>query len=90
MIIKSLLDLIYQLVSLLTKPMNMPQLSDEVISTIDQFIEYLVTGVHILANYTHISYLMTLLGIIIAIDIGIGIFELIMFVLKKIPFLGIS
>lgn len=90
MIIKALLDLFYQFVSLLTKPINIPQLSDEVISTFNTFTDYLVSGVHILANYTHIQYLMILLGIVIAVDVGVALFEFVMFILKKIPFIGIS
>ena len=90
MIIKGLLDLFYQFVSLLTKPIAIPQLSEDIISTFNTFTEYLVNGVHILANYTHIQYLMALLGIIIAVDIGVALYEFVIFILKKIPFIGIS
>lgn len=90
MIIKGLLDLFYQFVSLLTKPINIPQLSDDIINTFNTFTDYLVNGVHILANYTHIRYLMGLLGIIIAVDIGVALYEFVIFILKKIPFIGIS
>lgn len=90
MIIKLLLDLIYGVFYLLTAPINIPSLPSDVHSVLNTIIEYCGTGIAILSNYCHLGYLLTLFGIIIAVDVGIGIYHIVMFVIKKIPMLSIS
>ena len=43
-----------------------------------------------MANYTDITYLFTLMSIIIAVDVGISIYKIVMWALRKIPMLGIE
>lgn len=90
MIIELLLDMLYGIFSLLTTPINIPQLPETVHTYLTQFFDYLEMGAGILANYSHFSYLMTLFGIIIAVDIGIKLYHFVMWILRKIPMLGIS
>ena len=90
MIIELLLDLIYVIFYILTTPINIPSLPTEISSYISTIIEYVGVGVGILSNYCHLSYLLTLFGIVIAIEIGIGVYNIVMFVIKKIPMLNIS
>lgn len=90
MIIKNLLDLIYNVFYLLTMPISIPSLPSEVNSAIDTMIEYIGTGFGILSNYCHLSYLLTLFGIVIAVDVGIWLYNIVMFIIKKIPMLGVS
>ena len=90
MIITLLIDLIYTVISVLTLPINIPDLPSEVSSYVSTAIEYIGTGLGILSNYTHLSYLLVLFGVIAAIDIGLALYKLVMFIIKKIPMLNIS
>lgn len=90
MIIETLLNLIYNVFSVLTLPINIPSLPEEIHSFIQTALEYISTGVSLLANYTHIEYLLIMFGLILAVDIGIGVYHLVMWIIKKIPFLGME
>lgn len=90
MIIKMLLEALFNVFSLMTLPINLPDLPSDVFSYIEEGFSYITAGGGILANYTPLPYLMVLLGLIVAIDIGIKLYHFIMWVLKKIPMAGIS
>ena len=90
MIIEMLLDALYGVFKLLTTPINIPSLPDNVQSFLNQAFEYISAGVGILANYTDFGYLVTLLGIIIGIDVGIALYHFVMWVIRKIPMAGMS
>lgn len=89
MIIQLLLTLIHTIFDKMLI-FSIPQLPTEVQSYIDSLFDYLVSGASILANYTPLSYLLTLFGIIVAIDIGINVYKFVMWILKKIPMIGVS
>lgn len=89
MIIKLLLELVYQIFNVLTLPINIPELPSEINDIIQTIIEYVGTGLAILQNYTHLSYLLILFGIVVAIDVGLWLYKLIMFFIRKIPMLNI-
>lgn len=90
MIIKALLELLYKVFSTLTSAISIPQLPEEVAGFLEEFIGYLVTGMQILAVFTHFEYLLLLIGIVVAIDVGMLIYHFVMWVIKKIPMLGIE
>lgn len=90
MIIKSLLDLIYTVFSILTLPINIPDLPPQVNQYISQALGYIGTGLGILSNFTHLSYLLLLFSVIIAIDVGVWAYKLVMFLIKKIPMLNVN
>lgn len=89
MIIQLLLNLIY---TVLDKMLifTIPSLPTEVQTYIDTLFEYLVTGASIVANYTPFAYIMTLFGIILAIDVGLNVYKFVMWILKKIPMISVS
>lgn len=89
MIIKLLLTLVYQIFNVLTLPINIPDLPTDLNNVITTIIEYVGTGLAILQNYTHLSYLLTLFGIVAAIDVALWLYKLIMFFIRKIPMLNI-
>lgn len=89
MIIKLLLDLVYSIFNVLTLPINIPDLPQEINSVIATIIEYVGTGLAILQNYTHLSYLLILFGVIVAVDVGVWIYKLVMFFVRKIPMLNV-
>ena len=90
MIIEKLLSAIYELFSSLTQSINIPPLPDDIMQFLEQVQSYFDVGLSILAIFTPLSFLLVLLGIIIVIDIAIGIYHLVLWILKKIPMAGIS
>lgn len=89
MIIEMLLEVIYKLMSLLMV-FSIPSLPDSVQEMIDSVFTYIVAGAGLLANYTPFSYLMTLFFLLLAIDAGIMVYHFVMWIIKKIPMLGVS
>lgn len=70
--------------------LEIPDLPLEVHEYVDTAFEYIISGGGILANYTPLGYLMTLFGVLLAVDAGILIYHLIMWVVRKIPAAGVS
>lgn len=89
MIIELLLTLLKGLLSILLV-FKIPQLPENVTGYIDTLFGYLETGASILSNYTPLSYLLTLFGLILAVDAGILIYKFVMWILRKIPILNIK
>ncbi len=90
MIIEALMKLLLKVFGLLTAAIHIPSLPDSVSDFMQQALGYIKTGLQLLAVYTNLEYLLVLFGIIIAIDVGIAIYHFVMWVLRKIPMLGIS
>lgn len=90
MIIKALLDLLYGVFALLTAPINIPGLPDQAFQAVSNVTKYMLTGFAIVGAYVDINYLWTLFKLILAVDIGIGLYKFVMFIIRKIPFFGIS
>lgn len=89
MLIEALLNLLYNLLDILLF-FEIPNLPTDVNTYLDMMFEYLVTGASIFANYAPLDYLLTLFGIIVAVDVGIIVYHFVMWILKKIPMLGIE
>lgn len=90
MIIELLLEALYNVFSLLTMAIDIPPMPDEAMTYVTQFFDYLTMGAGILANYSPFSYLMVLLGVIIAVDVGILLYHFVMWIIRKIPMAGMS
>lgn len=90
MIIKLLNAFVFNLISLLTTAINIPSLPDGVQSVMVSVTEYVTLGLGILANWTHLSYLLSLLSVVVAVEVGVALYRLVMFVVAKIPMLGVK
>lgn len=90
MIIKALLDLIYGVFSLLTAPIDIPGMPEEVSQMIATMLEYVAMGISFMGNFVNMSYLLVLFGIIVAVDVGMLLYKLVMWVIRKIPMLNVS
>jgi hypothetical protein len=64
MIIEGLLNVVYALFSLLTAAINIPAMPEEIQEVILQVIDYITTGIALLANWTHLGYLLVLFGVV--------------------------
>lgn len=89
MLIETLMWVIYEILDLLLI-FEIPDLPANVESYVTTLFDYLTTGGSILANYVPLGYLLSLLVIIIAVDTGIQIFKFVMWLIRKIPMLGMS
>lgn len=89
MIIELLLNAIYNVLNVLLI-LDIPQLPEQVTGYINTLFDYLVTGASILSNYTPLGYLLILFGVLLAVDLGIQIYHFVMWVIRKIPMLGMS
>lgn len=90
MIVQGLMDLVYNLFSLLTAAINIPSLPEGVSGILEVLTGAISTGLGLLACYCHLDYLLLLFGLIIAVDAGLMIYRFVMWILKKIPMLGIG
>ena len=90
MIIEALLNVVYGLFELLTMPISIPGLPEGVQTVISGAFEYISVGVALLANYCDVGYLVTLFGVIVAVDAGILIYKIVVWIIKKIPMIGIE
>lgn len=90
MIIKTLLDLVYGLFSLLTVAIRIPSMPDGVMQAIDGYMGYIRSGIGILANFCNLGYVLVLFGVIVAVDIGVLVYKFVLWILKKIPMIGIE
>lgn len=90
MIVKALMNLLYSVFSLLTSPINIPGMPDQVRTVLATLFDYIATGIAIASNYFDLNYLFILFGIVVAVDAGILIYKFVMWILKKIPMLGIQ
>ena len=90
MIIQALLDLLYGVFALLTTPISIPTLPSEVTTIIASIMSYLNTGLAIMNCYFDVTYLWNLFMLVGSVDVGIGVYKFVMYILRKIPFFGIK
>lgn len=90
MIIEALMNVVYALFELLTLPISIPGLPEGVRDVVAGALDFISVGVALLANYCDIGYLVTLFGVILAVDAGMLIYKLVMWIIKKIPMIGIQ
>ncbi len=89
-ILDAVIDLGMTLLEQLLSVFDIPPLPDEFQTVLNTVTGYLTTGIALLQNYTHMQYLLSLLGFIIAFDGCLLIYKGIMWILRKIPMLGMS
>lgn len=90
MIVELIFDLIYAVLSVLTLALKMPAMPVKVVEIIATAMDYITSGLAIVSAYVDMSYLLTLFGIIAVIDFVIVAYHIIMWILRKIPILGIE
>lgn len=90
MIIEMLMNVIFNVFDFLTSLIDIPSLPEQLHDVVNTAAQAIAMGVGILANYTTYDYLLVLFGIFIAVDAGILLYHFVMWILKKIPFLGVQ
>lgn len=90
MIVKGLFELVFMLLSVVFAPINLPDLPPGIQSVVDEFMNILLSGfglVSVFINFQTLKWLIPVLVVVINLD---KVWTLIMFILRKIPFLGIK
>lgn len=84
-----LMDLVYKLLSVVLEPLNVPGIPDEFLSSINTFIGYFDYAENLIGFFVPIN-LSVFFVIWFAIFAVHHAYPFIMWILRKIPFLGIS
>ena len=90
MIIKGLFDLIYTLLSIVLSPFSLPQLPDGLQSIFDTVLGDLTGRVGLLCQFVRPSTLQLLIPAVIVVINMEHIWDAILWILKKLPFVGIE
>lgn len=90
MIIESVLNLFANALKLIFDWISLPSVPAEVTAIIDQFYGYLRAGMGFVFLWFNMDLVKIMLPLLIAVINFDKVYRLIMFVLRKIPFLGIG
>lgn len=90
MIVESVLNLFADALKVIFQWINLPQVPSNIQAVIDQFFEYLRSGMGFVYIFFDMSLVKILLPLLIAVINFDKVYKLVMFVLRKIPFLGVD
>lgn len=90
MIIKGLFELIFVLLNVVFAPINLPQLPTAMQDIVNSLIDIMLGSFGMLLWFVDIEVLRFLIPVAIVIANFERVWNLIMFILRKIPFLGIE
>lgn len=89
MIIETIMTCIKNVLNILLV-LEIPNLPAQVFDYVNTLFDYMVAGASILANYTPLSYLLVLFGVLLAVDTGLMLYKFVMWIIRKIPVASIS
>lgn len=90
MIVKSLLQVVFSLLQVIFSPINIPGLPEKVQNIFDEFVNWILSGYTIFSVFVDTSVVKLLIPIVIVIANLDKIWSFIMFILRKIPFIGVE
>ena len=90
LIVESVLNLFADALKVIFQWINLPQVPSNIQAVIDQFFEYLRSGMGFVYIFFDMSLVKILLPLLIAVINFDKVYKLVMFVLRKIPFLGVD
>ena len=90
MIIKGLFELVFGLLQIVFAPINLPDLPSGIQSIIDQLVNLMVSAVGLFGVFFDLNVVKFLIPVVLVIVNLDRIWNMIMFILRKIPFLGIE
>lgn len=85
MIVEAIITGILYIIAGLFSLFNIPSMPEGVQNIIFDFVEYLSTGIAIVANYVDMNYLLTLFTTVCLLEGAILIYRFIMWIVRKIP-----
>lgn len=90
MIVESILNLFSDALKLIFGWISLPEMPGEISSVIDQLFEYMESGMGFVFLFFNMSLVRIMLPLVIVVINFDKVYKLVMFVLRKIPFLGIE
>lgn len=90
MIVRFLLELIFGLLQIVFAPINLPDLPAGIQSIIDRFVDIITSAVGLLSVFVDFNVVKWLIPVAVAVILFDRIWKLIMFILRKIPFVGVQ
>ena len=90
MIIKGIFELVYALLSIVFEPVNLPDLPENIQNVFNDLLSVLISAVDLASLVLDFSVVKWLIPVVIAVANFDKIWSMIMFILRKIPFLGIE
>lgn len=90
MIIKGILELFFSLLQIVFSPIALPQLPAKASSYLDQFIDWILGGYNVIGMFIDLGMVKTLIPIVVVIANLDKVWSFIMFILRKIPFIGVE
>lgn len=90
MIIKGLFELVYTLMSVVLAPFSLPQLPEGIQTIFDEVLGYMTGAVGLLTVFVRPTTLKLLIPAVIVVINAEHIWNGIIWILKKIPFVGIE
>ena len=90
MIIKGLLELIFSLLQIIFSPINIAPLPDSIQNILDEFVSWIISGYTILDIFIDMGVVNYLIPIVIVVANLDKVWSFIMFILRKIPFIGVE
>lgn len=91
MIIESICDLFIKFFTVLLKPINIPQIPQDILVQVNNSIDVIIErGSELIDLVIPYNIAKALLLIVLSIEAGIEIYHFVMWVIRKIPMAGIS
>lgn len=90
MIVRGLFDLVYGLLSIVLAPFSLPALPDGIQSIFDTVLTYLTGSVGLLCQFVRPNTLKLLIPAVIIVINMEHLWNAIIWILKKLPFVGIE
>lgn len=91
MIINALLTLVYNIFSVIFSPIHIPSFDEGSITSINNVLSMIFDDSEaIIGLFIPWTVVNIILPIIIALSLALPVYHLVMWILKKIPFLGVS
>lgn len=90
MLIEAVFGVIAWILDLLLLPMDIQELPETFYTVLGTLIAKLIRGATIISNYIHGTYIVALLGFVVAFDTAILVYHVILYILRKIPFINIK
>lgn len=91
MIIEAILNLLVGVIKLAFSIIpDLPQLPSSALSVVDQVFGYISSGIGIASVFIDMNFVRVMIPLLIVVVNFDKVYDLIMFVLRKIPFLGVQ
>lgn len=90
MIVKGILELVFTLLQIVFSPISLPKLPDYANKFLDEFINWILSGYDLLCVFVDMKMVISLIPIVIVISNLDKVWSFIMFILRKIPFIGVE